>query len=239
MVQSEIGATDTLGWTKVGGQAGSNAGGLYQDRDGVRWYLKIPARDGLARNEVLANHLYRLAGAAVPEVRLVAQGDRLAVASRIVKGLTLADLSGDSAARHSAALCEHFAADAWLANRDVLGADLDNIVVDRNGGVIRIDLGGALRYRAQGADKTDFGNSAIEFDSLRDPARNAAAARIFGRMSAAQLQASVQLVAAISDAAIRAAVLGIEGEGAETESLIAILVARRDDLVRRAAEQNS
>ncbi|MCK7472553.1 MAG: type III effector HopAG1 [Rhodopseudomonas palustris] len=210
-MQSEIGATDGLGWTKVGGQAGSNAGGLYQDRDGVRWYLKIPARDGQARNEVLANHLYRLAGGGA---RGQAGGaGRPARGRRIVKGLTLADLSGDSAARHSAALCKHFAADAWLANRDVLGADLDNIVVDHRGGVIRIDLGGALRYRAQGADKADFGDSAIEFGSLRDPARNAVAARIFGSMSAPQLQASVRLVAAISDAAIRAAVLGIEGEG--------------------------
>lgn len=225
---------DVSNWTRVGGQIGSTAGGQYQDPHGVRWYLKTPPSDDHARNEVLANRLYRLAGAAVPEVCLVGSGTRLAVASRVVNGLTLAEMTGPVGDKHCAALCEHFAVDAWLANRDVLGADLDNVLVCGRAGVMRIDQGGALRFRAQGALKADFGPVAIEFDTLRDPAKNAVAASVFGGMSSEQLAASIGRVTSLDDAAIRATVQGLLGATDAADGLIAILIARRDDLARRA-----
>ena len=94
---SQISVLDTSGWTRVGGQIGSNPGGLYQDPQGVRWYLKTPNSDDHVRNELLANRLYRLAGAEVAELALAMHDGRLAVASRVVKGLTLADLVGPTA----------------------------------------------------------------------------------------------------------------------------------------------
>jgi hypothetical protein len=229
-----VSVTDTSSWTPVGGQIGSNPGGSYQAPDGVRWYLKTPSSNDHVRNELLANRLYRLAGAEVPDLALVIHDGRLAVASRVVKGLTLADLVGTTAEKARAAVCDHFAADAWLANRDVLGADLDNVLVCGGGLVMRIDQGGALRFRAQGSLKTDFGPEAIEFETLRDPKRNAVAASVFGAMDREQLLASLQRVVAIEDGTIRDTVLGVCGASAEAESLAELLIARRDDLARRA-----
>jgi hypothetical protein len=231
---SQSSRPDISGWVRVGGQIGSNAGGLYRAPDGVRWYVKTPCSDEHVRNEILANHLYRLARAEVPELALVRHDGRLAVASRLVKGLTLADLGGEAADEARAAVCQHFATDAWLANRDVLGADLDNVLVCGRGRVVRIDQGGALRFRAQGALKTDFGPEAIEFDTLRDPKRNAVAAAVFGAIPPEQLQESLRRVAAIEAGAIRDAVIGVEGTGADAERLAEILIARRDNLARRA-----
>jgi hypothetical protein len=229
---SRISVLDTSCWTRVGGQIGSNPGGLYQDPQGVRWYLKTPSSDDHVRNEFLANRLYRLAGAEVADMALALHERRLAVASRVVKGLTLADLVGAAADKSRAAVCDHFATDAWLANRDVLGADLDNVLVGGRGLVMRIDQGGALRFRAQGSLKTDFGPEAIEFDTLRDPKRNAVAAGVFGAMDREQLLASLRRVAAIEAGAIRDTVLGVYG--ADADRLADTLVARRDDLARRA-----
>jgi len=226
---------DTSCWTRVGGQIGSNPGGLYQDPQGVRWYLKTPSSDDHVRNELLANRLYRLAGADVADMALALHDGRLAVASRVVKGLTLADLIGAAADKSRAAVCDHFATDAWLANRDVLGADLDNVLVCGHGMVMRIDQGGALRFRAQGSLKADFGPEAIEFDTLRDRKRNAVAASVFGAMTREQLLASLRRVAAIEAGAIRDTVLSVHDAGADTERLVDTLIARRDDLARKAA----
>lgn len=220
---------DTSRWTKIGGQEGSNPGGIYKDERGGRWYVKIPRTDDHARNEVLANRLYVLAGARVAPVELAAHEGRLAVASAIVRGITLAELPS----HRSVGAGEHFAADAWLANRDVLGADMDNMIV-AGGEVIRLDQGGALKYRAQGAVKTDFGPSVEEFDTLRDPRRNGGAASIFGAMTGQELLASIGRVTRIDAAAIRETVQAVYGDSDAAANLAEMLIARRDDLAARA-----
>ena len=101
----------------------------------------------------------------------------------------------------------------------MLGADLDNVLVCGRGLVMRIDQGGALRFRAQGSLKTDFGPEVIEFETLRDPKRNAVAASVFGAMSREQLLASLQRVVAIEAGAIRDTVLGVYGAGANADEL--------------------
>lgn len=47
-----------------------------------------------------------------------------------------------------------YAVDVLLGNWDVVGASADNILVDANGEPWRIDNGGSLKFRAQGAQKT-------------------------------------------------------------------------------------
>jgi hypothetical protein len=172
----------------------------------------------------------------VPDVELIERAGAAALASAVVSGITLGEVLSSPASRAAAALCRDFAVDAWLGNRDVLGADLDNVLVVRSGAVVRIDQGGALNYRARGAAKTDFGRQASEFDSLRDPRKNAAAAGVFGAMTPPQLAASVAKVAALAPAAIAQTVAGVYGETPAARELTALLIARRDDLARRVPD---
>ncbi|MFT4276421.1 MAG: type III effector HopAG1 [Rhodopseudomonas sp.] len=222
-------------WRPIGGQAGSNAGGLHADDHGRRWYVKTPPSDDHARSEVLANRLYRLAGTSVAEVELVRRGGGLAVASAMLRGASLGEALAFPENGVAAEVCRDFAVDAWLANRDVLGVDLDNVLVTRDGGVVRIDQGGALAYRARGARKTDFGAEVIEFDTLRDARANAVAASVFGAMTRHALAASVAKVARLTEPAISAVVRDGLGDTEEAHALTALLLARRDDLIRRVA----
>src|SRR5690606_19744420 len=115
--------TDRL--TQIGPQRGSNPGGLYQDTDtGAKWYVKTPASEDIARNEVLAAKLYELAGIEVPELHLVTMNGQASIASKIVDGVTKGKAS---ALAKAAGAQEGFVADAWLANWDVVGLGYDNL----------------------------------------------------------------------------------------------------------------
>lgn len=62
---------------------------------------------------------------------------------------------------------QYFVIDCLLANWDVFGEDLDNVLV-HEGTVYRIDNGGALRFRAQGQPKNNaFGESVNEIYTMR------------------------------------------------------------------------
>ena len=75
---------------------------------------------------------------------------------------------------------ESFIVDAWLGNWDVVGLEYDNLLVQGDKAV-RIDTGGALRYRAQGGLKNeDFGTNVPEIQVMRESVRNAEAASVFG-----------------------------------------------------------
>jgi hypothetical protein len=230
---------DASDWTFAGGQAGSTPGGLFNDERGQRWYVKTPPSDDHADNEIVANRLYRLAGSRVPQLERVGFRGRVAVASARVDGITLGDALALPASRAAAELCLDFAVDAWLANRDVLGAELDNVIVGRDGAVVRIDQGGALNYRAQGAVKTDFGSRVIEFDTMRDPRRNAVAAGIFGAMTPFALAASVAKLARIEPVSIAQAIAGVLGQGRASRDLIDLLIARRADLIGRTSRRDA
>jgi SPP1 gp7 family putative phage head morphogenesis protein len=214
---------------QIGPQKGSNPGGLYQDTTtGTQWYIKRPADPEQARNEVLAAKLYELAGIEVPDLRLTTQGGKPAIASKIIDGLA----KGSPAQLAKAA--DGFAVDAWLANWDVVGAGHDNLLL-RAGVPVRVDTGGALRFRAQGGLKgSAFGPKVAELDSLRDAKKNPQAAAVFGGVSPAQLEASVARVLAIDDADIRRLVDEYGPlDAIERQKLADTLLARKADLAAR------
>lgn len=146
--------------TKTGSAQGSNAGGFYTGTDGVRRYVKFYANDGQAHAEHLANRIYRDLGLAAPRSELfrTAEG-KLAYASEILDhDGTLGALWRTSTAAQRQAMAaqalDGFAADVLTANWDAAGLDLDNMIRLRDGTIARIDNGGSLLYRAQGARKT-------------------------------------------------------------------------------------
>lgn len=214
-------------WTWIGGQGGSNPGAWYRKGD-ANYYVKVTRDDDHAGNEVAANLLYELAGANVPEVTRGDDGTRIA-SRQVGEGLDdLRERMGDPDT--VAAARRDFVADAWLANWDVAGMGLENIVVDADGKAWRIDSGGALAYRARGDAKgAAFGDTVGELDSLRDPDLNPAAARVFAGVTDAELRDGAERVAAVSDDDIRRIV---DGQGLDS-SVADTLIARRDDIARR------
>lgn len=219
-------------YTQVGPQKGSNPGGLYEDAYGKKWYIKFPASEDHAKNELLAAKLYKMAGVAAPRLKLVTKDGKVGIASAYVDGLTQG--SGAALAKAPGARAG-FGADAWLANWDSVGLNNDNLLLGPDGNAVRIDVGGSLLYRAQGGPKgAAFGDSVTEADSLRDPKTNPKTAAVFGGMSPQELRDSVVRVLAIPDDAIKAAVDKFgPGDQAEKDALVAKLIARRQDLAKR------
>lgn len=216
---------------QIGGQRGSNRGGTYVDEaTGTEWYVKFPASEDMARNEVLAAKLYEAAGIDVPDLRLIQLNGEPAIASRIVDGL--AKGTPDALAKGGA--FDGFAVDAWLANWDVAGATFDNLLL-RGARAFRVDTGGALRYRAQGGLKGQaFGDAVTEIQSLRNPGTAPQASRVFGKMTDADIEQSVAKVLAVDDATIDRLLAEFGPRDPATRAELADrLKARREDLARQ------
>lgn len=131
---------------------------------------------------------YRALGVNVPEFYLYElEGlDPVKLARYIPDARSLSDIMAGGNARELKAILRKlqrdFPADALLANWDVVGLNSDNILVDAAGEVWRIDNGGGLRYRAQGALKAPgaFDKWVQELWTMRDGSRNQQAFRAFG-----------------------------------------------------------
>lgn len=221
-------------WGTQGSPKGSNPGGMATHRDGSKWYLKQPKTSDHARNEHLAAQLYRLAGAEMPEIRLVDSGTgKVGLASRIIEGLSNSPAALLNPATNGVG--EYFAADAWLGNWDVVGATYDNLLAlgDR---AVRIDVGGSLLYRAQGDPKgSAWNNDASEWFSLRTMA-GSTSANVFSGVPGEQLVASAQRVAAITPEQIAEAVKRSGFDAATSQALTETLIARRQAIVDHASK---
>lgn len=218
------------GWKQTGPQGGSNPGGRFRDASGVEWYCKFPADEAMARSEVLAAKLYGAAGMAAQDAKLITKGGKVGIASRWV---TVAKAANPAALAKTDGARSGFAVDAWLANWDVVGMGYDNLQVGTDGKAVRVDAGGSLEYRAQGAKKP-FGAKVDEIDTMRDKKNNPQAASVFGGMTDADITASVAKVAALTEPQIRAVVEQFgPGTKAERKALAETLIARRADLMQR------
>ncbi len=223
---------------------GSNPGGMYSDSEG-KWLVKgsNATLGGAAlvelrsRNELLASKLMQAVGAGAPDMKLVdlegKHGGGIGVASKWIDGGQAFDPKNPA---HMAAAQADFAVHAWLANYDALGMSMDNTQIV-GGKAVNIDPGGALLYRAQGAPKGDaFKNSADEWDSMRDPAKNPNGAKVYGSMTASQLAASAEKLKAIDQATL-GKIVHAYGPGTYSEKgeLVAKLLARKADILARVA----
>lgn len=225
--RSNIGAPlDVSKLKKVGGQKGSNPGGVYEGEGGKRFYVKQGKSKEHVRNEMIAASLYDLAGSPTLTYRPVEGGTHIAT--------EMAKLDKDNAnkltpeEREEAA--REFAVHAWLGNWDAAGLGGDNIGTVQ-GTPASLDLGGALEYRAQGAPKGElFGTKVGELQTLRDPKRNKDTAKIFGGMTPNDMRESARYVTGLSDKAIRERVEKFGGDPALADKLI----ARKNDVAEQA-----
>lgn len=211
---------------KVGDKLGSNPGGVYRDKSGKKYYVKDSHTPAHATSELLAAKLYNLAGSPTLNYVPVEGGGKVATEWQDPSKKKVSEFSPEEKAQAQ----KNFATHAWLANWDAAGMGGDNQAVI-NGVPTTVDVGGSLAYRAQGALKDDFGDAAIEWDSLRSPSINPDNAALFGSMTPAQLQASAAQVTSVSDDAIRQAV----ADAGMPEAMASKLIARKADIGKRAA----
>ncbi len=124
-----------------------------------------------------------------------------------------------------------FAVDAWLGNWDCVGQDFEHVLSDGAGCPWRVDMGGALLFRAMGVPKgAAFGPRVSEWHTLRDSQINRTASIVFNGMTAAELKRSAERVRSVDDAEIRRLV----GAFGFDRQLADVLVARREDVLKRA-----
>jgi hypothetical protein len=222
---------------QIGPQKGSNPGGLYKDQFGKKWYIKFPETEDHAQNELLASQLYKMAGIAAPNLKLVSKDGKVGIASEFIDDLHAGSgkqLAGAAGAKQG------FMADAWLANWDVTGLANDNMLLDKEGKAVRVDVGGALLYRAQGAPKgSAFGDSVSEIETLADPSKNPNSAAVFNGMTKEELDKSAIAVLSIPDSVILKAVeMWGPGGPAEKVKLGAMLLARKQTIAAKFPDAN-
>lgn len=226
------GPKDISDWTAGKQMGGSNGAQLYTSPDGEEYVVKFPQSADHANNEVLASRLYDLAGIPTPSQELVVKDGKIGVSSPLVPGASSGFQDRLNDKDFIEKIQKGFAVDAWLANWDVAGLSYDNIVSDENDDAIRIDPGGALIYRAQGAPKGDkFGDSAEEWETLTTAPE---ASKIFGSMTDEQKQQSATLLTEITDEDIDRTVDSVDFSPGTAYELKSKLKARRDDIFNRA-----
>lgn len=169
---------------------GSTGPKLVEDENGKQWVMKTASGPNGAdklRNEAEADAVYRVLGIAVPKSGVVVGPNGPVKFSEHLEGKTLGQWEQGKppeaiAAMHTA-IGTHMAADALLANWDVIGLNRDNILV-HEGKPYRVDNGGALKYRAQGSPKgLKFGEAVGELNTLRNSGINPSAGQIFKHLS--------------------------------------------------------
>lgn len=159
---------------KIGGQKGSNPGGLYRGSDGVERYVKFYKNPAQGRGEALANTIYNDLGIGAPKSTMFKTPEgKEAFASEIVPNGKATLERSQNKAKYADKILDGLAADILVGNWDVLGLTLDNILIDKNDNVHRIDSGGTFLYRAQGLPKPEgLLNKITEYDAYFNPSVN-------------------------------------------------------------------
>lgn len=142
----------------LGTQGGSNKAYYTQIGDKL-YYIKYPDSSKLGQSveEVVAANLYRAAGVDSPNMKYIydEKGSIIGMAGEYVPDMSMTPRSKEQST-------DGFAVDAWLANWD---APKNDNTQYRTNGVIKVDVGGSLRYRARGEMK-NFGNVVEELSTL-------------------------------------------------------------------------
>lgn len=216
----------------VRGLGGSTGAQLVQDpATGGLFIRKTGANEGHLKEEMAADAVYQTLGVNVPEFQDYrnARG-QLVKLSRYIEGKMLGDLDPVAKAAALDEIRKGFAVDALMGNWDVIGMGEDNILVEPDGTVWRIDNGGALRYRAQGAlkDLKAWNAGVVDLWGMRDPATNPKAAQVFGHLTPREIATQVTQLKARFDAAD----LSVE----RLADVVGTLSARMDNMERFARQ---
>lgn len=224
-------AVSTSGWKQSRpSSTGSNPATLLTAPDGTEYYAKLRKQSESVQEakermetEVLASELYKLAGIQAADLSIGDDSGEPQMLSRMIQARMPNSPADNDAAR------DGFVVDAWLANWD---APLnDNIKFDSNGNPVRLDVGGSLDYRAQGARKgqggaTAFGDTVGEITSMQK-----SGTYNFTNMDPKEIRRQAQKLSTVTDADIRSTVSKIVSDPQRAAKLAQTLINRRNDIV--------
>jgi hypothetical protein len=199
---------------KLGGSTGAE---LVRDPLTKKLYVrKRGANPDHLREEANADAAYRALGFDVPEFKLYDTPSGPVKLAVFHDGVTLSELmKTDPAAadKAMAKLRKGFVLDALMGNWDVIGMGMDNILVTKAAKVFRIDNGGSLRFRAQGARKgaSQWTGTVSELDSLRNSGVNPSAAKVFGSVTDEEIKKQIKALLKKKDVLIASLPADLQG----------------------------
>jgi len=159
---------DVSTWRQIAPSLGSNPGGVFEDPQGRRHFIKFPQHNPEQANaEKLSDSIYRALGIPAKDSRLVTAEGHLGLASPMLAGSHEIGAAGVNASPDVKA---GYVADAYQASWDVFGAVYDNILAS-GGRHYRVDNGGTMFFRAQGEQKAFPADRVDELESLIAPGR--------------------------------------------------------------------
>lgn len=164
---------------------------------GKLYVMKKGSSPDHIRSESTANRMYEALGVNVPKHELLETPDGPVKLAEYIEGKPLSQLRGTARTKAIALLQKDFATDALLSNWDVIGVTADNIIVGNDGKVYRVDNGGALEFRAQGAKKISqqWNKYPTELWTLPNFFFNASAAEVFGSLKHSELIKQIDAIA--------------------------------------------
>lgn len=184
---------------QLGGSTGAK---LVEDEEGNKFVMKRGNNPGHLREEYAADQVYQVMGLPSHKGFLYETPDGPVMLTKWIDDVKpLGDALKEGGPQKKEFILNQarrgFALDAILGNWDVVGQSMDNMMVDSSGFVHRIDNGGSLRYRAQGAKKqeSEFGPEVPELETMRDPTKAKNAARIFSGMDEEEVKKQVREIA--------------------------------------------
>jgi HK97 family phage portal protein len=192
---------DASALSRVKNLGGSTGAVLMKNEAGDQFVVKSGNSAGHVRSEAATNDIYAAIGVAVPKHKLD-ESDKSSpkqVSEYLDGAKPLGSLKGAAREKAIASLRENFAADALVANWDVVGLNEDNVLV-KGGEAYRVDNGGSLTYRAQGAEKK-FGPTVGEIDSLRSSDQGRP---IFGSLKNEEVASQIRKLASKRQKILRA-----------------------------------
>jgi len=190
------------------------------------------------KSEVLVSKLYAMVGieAAVMRLVYIEGAEEDGPVGCWSRNMDYEDIGQREMARLPG-LNEGFAADAWLANWDVVGNGAPhelNLKRTKAGRAFRLDFGGCLQYRAQGSDKSTAGCPFVP-DSVAEIRNLQMYNYPFRHITPADATVGVEKIAAVSDDAIRDVVTTVLGKDAvyEETTVADVLIGRKQALQRQ------
>lgn len=142
---------------KVVSSLGGSTGAKLVEIDGRRYVMKKGNSADHVQSEAQADNAYSAMGLRVPACRIYNTPNGLVKLSNFLEGKSLHDWMAKATIQERTDILKKledgFDVDCMLGNWDVLGANDDNIMVDKDGNPWRIDNGGAMSFRAQGTKK--------------------------------------------------------------------------------------
>lgn len=153
---------------------------------GQKYVMKTGKSPDHIRSEAAADAAYKAMGVDVPDFKLYETTKGPVKLAKYIDGESIESIMNSDPARFKTItkqIQKHFAADVLLSNWDVVGQGYDNILVDKNNTVWRIDNGGSLQFRAQGGLKAKWNEHPSELWTLRDVKTNVQTSKIFGDLT--------------------------------------------------------